>query len=285
MPPCSRVTSDSPSPTGRAIPTRRLLPTKLATKASEGAATRSCGVPSWWILPSTITPTRSASAAASSKSWVTSSAGSPSSARIPWSSARTPSAGVGVEGRQRLVEQQDRGIGGQGAGEPDPLALAARELGGPCLGQVRDPEALEQLAGPRLAAEGHVLAHAHVREERVFLEDVAHAARLGGQVDPSRAVEEDEVAERDPPRPGPHGAGDRAQDRRLPRARGADQGEGLPLLDLERYPELEVPKRNSDVDREPRHAITNFRERRTTALTTTSRAPMASAMSKSTSSC
>ena len=54
---------------------------KLATNASEGCSTSSEVVPSWRSRPSTITPMRSASAAASWKSWVTSSAGSASSAR------------------------------------------------------------------------------------------------------------------------------------------------------------------------------------------------------------
>ena len=34
-----------------------------------------------------------------------------------------------VDGGQRLVEEQDVGIGGQGAGQRHPLALTARALG------------------------------------------------------------------------------------------------------------------------------------------------------------
>ena len=107
-------------------------------------------MPIWRMPPSTITPTRSARAAASSKSCVTSSAGSPQLRQEPLELAAHARAGVGVESRQRLVEEQDGRIGGQRPREPDPLALAAGELSGPDLRQVRDAEPLEQLVGPRL---------------------------------------------------------------------------------------------------------------------------------------
>ena len=51
---------------GVASPRRRLPPVKLATKGSAGAAMSSAGVPTWSSLPSTSTPIRPASAAASS---------------------------------------------------------------------------------------------------------------------------------------------------------------------------------------------------------------------------
>ena len=52
---------------------------------------------------------------------------------------------MGVERRERLVEQQDLRVARERAGERDALALAARELAGPRVGEVRDPEALEVL--------------------------------------------------------------------------------------------------------------------------------------------
>ena len=88
-PPPSSTTSARPFAPGRAIAGSRLLPTKLATKASAGAASRPAGVSIWRIRPRTITPTRSARAEASSKSCVTSSAGRRSSCSRPNSSART----------------------------------------------------------------------------------------------------------------------------------------------------------------------------------------------------
>ncbi len=138
-------------PRARATPGIRLLPTKLATNASAGAASSCVGVPIWWILPSTITPTRSASDVASSKSWVTSRAGSRSSVSRSNSSARTRGARVGVERRERLVEEQHGRVAGERPGEADPLALAAGEAARPGVGEVGDAEALEQLVGARLA--------------------------------------------------------------------------------------------------------------------------------------
>jgi hypothetical protein len=46
---------------------------------------------------------------------------------------------VGVESRERLVEQEDAGIAGQRPGQADALPLAAGERVRPGLGQVRDP--------------------------------------------------------------------------------------------------------------------------------------------------
>ena len=60
-----------------------------ATNASAGCATSCAAVPSWRRRPSTMTPMRSASAAASRKSWVTSSVGSARAARTSCSSLRT----------------------------------------------------------------------------------------------------------------------------------------------------------------------------------------------------
>ena len=66
-----------------------LAPANSATYGSAGEPSSSAGAPSWRRRPSTSTPTRSASAAASSKSCVTSSAGSASSRKRSCSSART----------------------------------------------------------------------------------------------------------------------------------------------------------------------------------------------------
>ena len=92
------------------------------------------------------------------------------------------------------------------------------------------------------------------------------------------------VAERDPAGARPHRARDRPQHRRLARAGRADEGDGLALADVERYVEREVAKRNGDVESEDRHRRISLSERRTTALMTTSSAPMARATLKSTAS-
>ena len=61
-------------------------------------------------------------------------------------------AGDRVERAERLVHQQQRRVGGERAGEPDALALAARELGRVALRVARlEPDELEQLGRARAA--------------------------------------------------------------------------------------------------------------------------------------
>jgi hypothetical protein len=94
----------------------------------------------------------------------------------------------GVEGAERLVEQQDRRVQHEGAHQPHPLALAAAELarvasqrvrGQP--GQVgqlsharRDPRARPAL---RLRGQRHVVEGGQVRVEPAILHHVAHAGQ------------------------------------------------------------------------------------------------------------
>ena len=102
-----------------------------ATNASAGCATSSAGVPVWRSVPSTITPTWSASAAASSKSCVTSSTGMSSPASSSCSSARTVVFVCASSADERLVEQQHLRVARERARERDALALAAGEPAGP----------------------------------------------------------------------------------------------------------------------------------------------------------
>ena len=89
-------------------------------------------------MPSTTTPTRSASAAASSKSCVTRSVGSAVSRRNSCELSAHRRTGARVEGRQRLVEQQHLRLSGERPRERDPLALTSRELRRPHTGEVLD---------------------------------------------------------------------------------------------------------------------------------------------------
>ena len=146
-------------------------------------------------------------------------------------------AHAGVEGAEGLVEQHHLGLDRERAGERHALALAARELAGVAVGQAVELHEREQLvdAVARLAlgaladaqAEADVLAHRHVLEGGVVLEHEAHAAlahrHLGG------------VLARDDHAAGVRGleAGDHAQQRRLARARGAEQGGERPARHLE----------------------------------------------------
>ena len=92
---------------------------------------------------------------------------------------------VRVERRERLVEQQDARVARERPGERDALPLAARQLARPRLRKMRDPEPLEVLVDALAARRRHVLAHGHVREERVLLEDEPDAPLVGLAEDPA----------------------------------------------------------------------------------------------------
>src|SRR5581483_3156573 len=134
------------------------------------------------------------------------------------------------------------------------------------------------------AAVRDVAVHAQVREERVVLEDEPDRAPLGRAVHPLLAREPDVAAEPDLAPVRPCQAGDRAQERRLSRSRGADEREGA-RRHLELQIELERAKGKGDVEVERVHAGISFAARRISALASTSSAPSASAVSKSTSNC
>ena len=57
-------------------------------------------------------------------------------------------ADLDVERAERLVEQQHRGLVGEGAGEGDPLLLAAGELVGVAVAEAAEAHAVEQLLAP-----------------------------------------------------------------------------------------------------------------------------------------
>jgi len=137
--------------------------------------------------------------------------------------------GVGVESRQRLVEEKYVGLPRQRASKRNALALATRELGHTRAGEVSDPEALEHARNrsPVARPERDVPAHVQVREERVLLEDEPHAPPLGGQVDATSAIEPGLTPEGDEASLGAQEPGDRAEHAGLAGARRADEGNGL----------------------------------------------------------
>ena len=95
-----------------------------------GAASSASGVSYCSSTPPTFsTATLSPSAIASSMSWVTSTIVLRTFVLQVEQLALEPGPHDGVDGTERLVHQQHRRVGGQGAGHPDPLLLAARELG------------------------------------------------------------------------------------------------------------------------------------------------------------
>ena len=149
-----------------------------------------------------------------------------------------------VEAGGGLVEEDDGGVGGDGAGEADALLHAARELGrvevgglGPeadaaraCRWRARGrPRGEQRLAGVA-QAEGDVLPDRQAVEERAALEQHAEVAQEGAAVDrgEGHAVDQDLAAV------GREDAEDAFQRHRLAGARAADDDEALAGHDLER---------------------------------------------------
>ncbi len=114
---------------------------------------------------------------------------------------------IGIDGAERLVHEQQRRIGRQGAGDADALTLAAGELRRVALAHPGlEADELEQLGHPRADAAGvpaqqaghgaDVLGHGEVREEPDLLDRVADGApelRRRAVAD-AHAVDEDVAA-------------------------------------------------------------------------------------------
>ena len=104
-------------------------------------------------------------------------------------------AGEGVERSEGLVEEDDRWIGGQGAGEGDSLALPSGKLGGVAGGMSvgREPDQLQHLSYPRFAAiripaqetwdQVDVALHPPVGDEPAVLGDVADPPPQGDGIE------------------------------------------------------------------------------------------------------
>ena len=195
-------------------------------------------------------------------------------------------ARVRVERGERLVQEEGPRLACESTRHGDTLALAAGDLQGARISDVGDPEPLEQAvdAPPVGCAERDVAAHAQVREERVVLEDEADRPPFRRDVHPARRVEPGLLPEEDTTPRGPQEPGDHAQDARLPGPRRADQGERL-RSDLEPQLEIERAEGVGKICVEDRHDGTSLTARSRTALAATSSAPIASAVSKSTSNC
>ncbi len=190
---------------------------------------------------------------------------------------------MGVERGERLVQEQHARVARERPREGDALPFATRELAGPRLRQVRDVEALEQLADTLLAAVRDVRLDAQVREERVLLEDEPDLPLVGPAEEPAVDVDPHVVVERHPAGAGPHQARDHAQDRGLARARGPHERDRA--LDLEREAQLKGAKREGEVRREGCHERISLNETSSTALIATSSPPIATATSKLTANC
>src|SRR5829696_9845828 len=193
-------------------------------------------------------------------------------AELPQRRAQLPPDGVArvrVEGGERLVEEQDARPPGERAREGDALPLAAGELARARIGEVRDPQPLQQVT--RLPRELDVAPHGQVWEERVVLEHEADRPPLGWERRPVLAAQVHARAGDE--------SRDRAQQRRFPRARRPRERERL-RADRDRYAEVELAKGNAGVD--PKRHLTARRRAKEKAARS---APSASATSKSRPNC
>ena len=143
----------------------------------------------------------------------------------------------GIEVGQRLVEEESLRLAHDRPADGDALALAAGEFARPPVEigrEVEDGGGLRHLlvdfgarAPGHLQSEGDVVAHAHMRVERVGLEDHRQAALRRRRRDDIDAVDEDLAAGR------VLEAGDQAEKRRLAATRRADEDDEGAVLDGE----------------------------------------------------
>ena len=175
--------------------------------------------------------------------------------------ARRGRARTCVKRGQRLVEQQDAGPAGEGAGKRDALTLSSGERRRRRLGLRFEPEAAERLLGPgaplgaRAAAQpvGDVAPGAHVREERVVLEDVADLAAFGCDAPPDCGVEPDLIRVRDAPCIGSHQSRRDPKQRRLACSGGPDDRQAGAPRHVERHlePQVALSQLSAEPERHP----------------------------------
>ena len=143
----------------------------------------------------------------------------------------------GVQIGKRLVHQKHRRVAHHGAAHRHALTLPARQFGRPAVQQgakVQHGGGAGHLTldvapahSLRAQAERHVLAHAHVRVERIVLEHHRHVALM--RLQPGHVT----PAEHDAPARRPLQPGDASQRRALAAAGRAEQGEELAMRDME----------------------------------------------------
>ena len=184
-----------------------------------------------------MTTMRSASVMASSWSWVTINEGALERLVQPVAFRAQLTAQLGVEARQRLVEQEGGRVGDQSAGERDALGFSAGTLVRHFFEQMADTHHLRHFAHAVYAllrrhlfhaqAELDVLRNVLVREQGVALEHHAEPAVARFQVVDHAPVDADLAGSRILE------AGDHAQRRGLAATGGADKDDELAVLDGE----------------------------------------------------
>ena len=149
-----------------------------------------------------------------------------------------------IEVGQRFVEQEQPRPRDDGAGKRRALLLAAGELGGKLVGHAGEADEAQHRVHPfvDLGAVGfadfqrigHVLAHRHVRPDRIALEHHADVALLRRQEDALGLGCVDEPADADAAAVDAVQAGDAHQRRGLAATGGAEQGEELAARNAKR---------------------------------------------------
>ena len=145
-------------------------------------------------------------------------------------------AGHLVHGGERLVQQQQAGLAGQGTGHRHTLLLATRQGGRAAL-LLRGVQTHVVQPAPRLRLplhlgqvqqrQGHVVAGIQMGHQRVVLEDQAHVALLRCQPLARGGVHPDLTVHAHPALARPQQAGHETQQRGLARARGPHQSQQL----------------------------------------------------------
>ena len=204
------ICAHPPSRSGRAPRACRRsgsTPAMRAANADRGWLSTVRVGPSSTIRPASSTTTRSASDSASIRSWVTSSAVRPGVPQHLAQQLPQRRCDRDVERGHRLVQQQQRRIGGERAGDRDPLGLPAGQLGRAAIGELGRVDRGQPARGSRprptrpapLAArtERDVRRRGQVREQQGLLREQHDAASVRRHPDPGRGVDQHLVVQRD----------------------------------------------------------------------------------------
>ncbi len=162
-----------------------------------------------------------------------------------------------VERGERLVQQDQVGLGGEGACDGDALRLPAGELVRPAFGQRADAGALQPLVGLRARlrpggtrrprGELDVPAHGQVREEQGVLGEQCDPAAVRRQPG-SREVEQRLVRERGASRVRPDQARQHPEHRGLARAVRPEQGQRLARAEPQLHLDVALGDRRREVE-------------------------------------
>ena len=153
-------------------------------------------------------------------------------------------AQVGVQVGQRLVQKHQGRVGDQRPGQGHALLLSAgkfRRQTPVQTGHADHLDAFHDAAADLvlrplgdLQGIGDIFKHAHVRPDRVVLEDHAQSAAVGGNVDARGRIRHDGVVDGDSARIGGFKTGDQAEQYGFAAARRSQQGETLAFFDGKR---------------------------------------------------